>query len=772
MSFVNSYKIKDEYHSNHFASEFLEGNRPFILSLANSTSVAYPLITSLNLDGSIRWERTIKLEGDPNIKIELINVISAYFENAVNSYQYIIHCKTDDFHFLTSIDSLGNSLWTRILDTESKYPNCVIASDKTSNKPFILVSDNYDIEVDAFAHIGIIDQDGEISNAQQFSRSNGESIFDLSMIVQEKEIIVTGSTIYQDDISPVTVSLNYALEQVSDFFLIKEVGKGSSTIRLTNTILIHSFIDKDSNPVLCLIGENNVEAIQMPLQYAKITQLASNGDDGFYYLESDGFIGSIWAFDKKMRPLWNKRIEARSNNNYNHLNNFTLSQRKTHFTLTSTYLEESHVLRTDRELNSCITSVITNELEKPKFIKKEKIGLGAESAELKTRIIEVTLKTFTSDAKTLCGVSGNTLNLSNSRLQSPFLNIIAAGSDGSDSTPGIHTRWSLDGYLGDMHLPKGNFSNNTDNFNKADDYVKIYRGKYTPAPFTLDLKDTTPIGLDGEQTLIYREQGKQLRFVFKNVSAYNNAKSLFDPIINTLGFMESYGSNIIEIHSDNHLFFNAKLTGISFNQNTSVQVEVLSVADSSFRSGTFCSATTVFSDNFDQMSVRLENGRTLAYLPSNTTINEIEFEFYSDHLETLNNNAEWEYLNRYSVTENSSIAFERLEPYQGVVNARWQKFNGDQFVNVENYKTRFEGNTDPENKDIQTIVKDYLNLSEAANNPTATESILINGDPQNTVEISNLDVLNLAAMDYHNARMLGLGHLDLDPYALNGSFFI
>lgn len=69
-------------------------------------------------------------------------------------------------------------------------------------------------------------------------------------------------------------------------------------------------------------------------------------------------------------------------------------------------------------------------------------------------------------------------------LQSHYLFLQAAGSDGSDETaPGIHLRWDLLNQLGHEHIPKGNLSTEDDyetsiGFNKANDFVKIYRAPY------------------------------------------------------------------------------------------------------------------------------------------------------------------------------------------------------------------------------------------------------------------------------------------------------
>src|SRR6478736_4080038 len=79
----------------------------------------------------------------------------------------------------------------------------------------------------------------------------------------------------------------------------------------------------------------------------------------------------------------------------------------------------------------------------------------------------------------------STISKDNLYAASPYLYLQAAGSDGSDGTSeGIHLRWEFDGYLGEQHIPKGNYAAPTGGFpadfgfNKSDDYVKIYRSAY------------------------------------------------------------------------------------------------------------------------------------------------------------------------------------------------------------------------------------------------------------------------------------------------------
>ncbi|MGQ0826939.1 MAG: hypothetical protein ACT4ON_00955, partial [Bacteroidota bacterium] len=91
----------------------------------------------------------------------------------------------------------------------------------------------------------------------------------------------------------------------------------------------------------------------------------------------------------------------------------------------------------------------------------------------------------------------------NDKIQSPYLYVQAAGSDGTDgSTSGVHLRWSLRRDLGEKHLPKGNLAApagpypTTVGYNKENDFVKIYRVPYTiKYPAVIDFAQDIPARL-------------------------------------------------------------------------------------------------------------------------------------------------------------------------------------------------------------------------------------------------------------------------------------
>jgi hypothetical protein len=82
---------------------------------------------------------------------------------------------------------------------------------------------------------------------------------------------------------------------------------------------------------------------------------------------------------------------------------------------------------------------------------------------------------------------------------------------------------------------------------------------------------------------------------------------------------------------------------------------------------------------------------------------------------------------------------------------------------------------DIHDRNLKDVVDKYISLSDDINNPKAVEeipvdeNIVVEGE-DDVMEISNLDMLNIASYDYHMARMLGLGFIDAAPQVQQGEF--
>ncbi|MDH7911368.1 Ig-like domain-containing protein [Winogradskyella sp. SYSU M77433] len=360
----------------------------------------------------------------------------------------------------------------------------------------------------------------------------------------------------------------------------------------------------------------------------------------------------------------------------------------------------------------------------------------------------------------------------NTSIQSPNFYMQAAGSLGLESTMGIHLRWLFRGALGEKHLPKGNHAQTLNNFNRPNDFVKIFRAPYVKEQITLNLF-SNPDLVDNDNALwIYRPDGRDFYVYFKNSSKYNTVLATINPMTNPQGFIEAYGSELIEIENKTALFFAVEMAVDNYSGTSSLELECLYVTQNSFIASKIVGARKTYSDSeLNNIRLLCENGRSIRYKSYNSTVSTINFELYEDFIGKANDAQSWEFKGEYALTLDNGTAFNGLEPVAGSVHGHWQRYNDDAYVNVLNYQDKWGGTVDSGDRNIKQIVEQFIELSDLdANNPTAIEAVPV--DDYESMDISNLTMLNIAAYDYHIARMLGLGVLDMDTQAVSGNQYI
>lgn len=387
---------------------------------------------------------------------------------------------------------------------------------------------------------------------------------------------------------------------------------------------------------------------------------------------------------------------------------------------------------------------------------------------------------------------GNVIDINDfSGLQTPNFYLQAAGSRGEDSTKGIHLRWSLGGELGENHLPKGNMASNNVNYNKPNDFVKIYRAPYTKAIFRLSFGKAPQTVDDSQKLWVYKFNNNQRIFYvyFKNKDVYNQVRQNVNPLTNPLKFIESYGSEIIEVQCKTDLFFAAETRLENVGASSTLDVEGLAVNDVNNTSQQFLAyRRSNYGYNAVNNYFTAENGKTIRLRATGTFVSSIAFEFYSDFILARNGEQAWKHIGNFALTTDTETAYKRLDPLpeSNPVHGAWLRYNDGAYVDTENYRKKWSHtSTGPLDRDIQTVVENYLSLSNAQPNSKAYETINFNFAPTNTTpfvdistdpvqdgatQVSNLDILNIASLDYHVARILGLGHLDVKNDAFDQEF--
>lgn len=147
--------------------------------------------------------------------------------------------------------------------------------------------------------------------------------------------------------------------------------------------------------------------------------------------------------------------------------------------------------------------------------------------------------------------------------------------------------------------------------------------------------------------------------------------------------------------------------------------------------------------------IRSENIRSLRFDVNSGYPRRIEFETYNDYI----TGALWDQLDNLALTKDEVTAFSRLEPAPNTVNGHWQKFNDNALLNVSNYQDRWT-----RAGGLSQGVRRYITLSDS--DPLAVDTLAGATSQDGSIQISLLDALRMVSLDFHVARMFGLGYLD------------
>lgn len=236
-----------------------------------------------------------------------------------------------------------------------------------------------------------------------------------------------------------------------------------------------------------------------------------------------------------------------------------------------------------------------------------------------------------------------------------------------------------------------------------------------------------------------------------------------NPQGNLIAFLSQYGNNIIEVECRDMLFFAVTLHSTSRGKGGNIKTEVLSVESNKIN----LPKNVSFRKNITQFPQKIfaENGRSIRFAAFECQVTGLEFEFYDDFL----NSAQWKEMGKYALSTDEGEIRERLQPDR--IHAQWARYNDGEYVNVDNYLIKWDGLEETRNR-IRNSVEMYLKFSDDPANPLANENYYLNDDatdPNNApLEVSHLSVLQMASLDYHIARMLGLGTLDTSSEAEKG----
>ena len=794
MSFVN------QYSSNiSFSREFVENGSSYIYFLSFGTKNQV-YITKTDISGNVIWSKEILnstlSESETDLQmVQVKTTLSAGNANISGSIglsieqplvgieigtgtatmrfqgRYIIIAKSSNNPTLNllAVDSDGNISWNRAYDQAQKGNRTqkIIAG----NSDFYVLASQYDTE---YYSISRFDANGnllQIVNLNNIIKANDIALWDQSLFVAGN---YTGqAAIVELNAGDFSVKNAYQLsskEPLGNIWQIAGNDDGKLVLKL------------ETNTGIFGIGLFDAANSGSAFQFVKI------GDDFPALCISDEYIyftinSIIYKTNLSLDTIWKKQMISENGIlMFNELSYLSFSE---YLTASSgvqditNRLSGGIIFYMNQEADTCLT------IESPAnvFLKYSfsLVVYRANSPEI-LKAAEIKIQYAISDVQIvlekLCGTSEVD---ESGLLQSSCLYLQAAGSTGIDSSAGIHLRWILKGVLGE-HLPKGNYyTGSPAGFNRADDFVQILRAPYNPVITQLNLFVAPNTVTDNTGTWLYQVNSRNFYIYFRNITKYKQIRNSIDPSSNPSEFIRQYADNIIEIEIKEDLFFAAKLyfSGM-ITESAFSKTEILSVETNQIDIPKHTTFRKTLQDEDLAQKIFAENGRSIRFMASEIYVNAIDFEFYGDFISKANQAGIWKDLGRYSLSLEDGEVVQRLDPdpVNHPVHAVWQRYNDGEFTNIENYKTKWNGDLSDTRNRIKHSVQQYIDLSNDPLNPLANEIYYLedeNGnilDSENGMEISHLVLLQMASFDYHIARMLGLGQLDFSQEIYGGGQYV
>lgn len=374
-------------------------------------------------------------------------------------------------------------------------------------------------------------------------------------------------------------------------------------------------------------------------------------------------------------------------------------------------------------------------------------------------------------------------------IQSPDLFIQASGSDGNDGvTSGVLLRWSLNGDLGNHHLPKGRYAYNdlldgnpnpyktaVGYSNNDDDFVKIYRIKYeNPTYFNINFDQTISnikiidIG-DNIDEFIFKISDRIVVFELIQNNYLVNTVNILTYNALTETYTCTSLKDFIEVYNDvfSIAIYEEDIIGNRSNVLKSFGVRFKLIPDVNALLQTDEVLLTTFEGSDPQVKYNLkqpilkqdasekkfftESIQKVHIKKIHAEIDSIDFEFYDDFL--YNPSRSWAYQGQYSLSLDESQVEERLNGLDDTydINKNWPKYNDGVSVNASNYMDKWLDVSEG----FKLQVENYLALSKVSTNLKAVNT--------QAPVLSFLNLLKLQSLDFHVARMLGLATIDIVP---------
>lgn len=768
MTFVNQYTNPRLTLRN--AATFLEDSTPFLYAVGHTDRQA--VVIKTKIDGSTVWTQGLTIG---QTELRFYDIVQLGGSKGVC---YVISAYSGEKFYLVCIDTEGQELWAAEVQTRDADLHAFVVTNAKRDGFFFAYSDKNDVDSSISPKVLHMDADGRLRAQRQISvldeKHNG---FVLNTIGAHPEALMLAGRL----IASPSIGCTMVLKED----LTGEEGMAFPGMTIQDILVysperyvVSAYSNADDNVVLIQ------EVSGTPQEYLVVPKSANRnsvlcfGPKGFLLSVLNASRGDLYFVDDDLQVRWRKGTVIGNND----LGVRSMSYEPALDSVSFTTVDVPLLGLTGSDFDPCIVQPISHQAFERKALKAHRLQF--RTAEFKTsfELLKGDWQKIEPQFVPVCDDEPQLELDRNASLQSPHLYLQASGSLGADSTKGIQLRWLLKRTLA-THLPKANYAVPFVNFNKPEDFVRIHRAPYSARVRSLGFTEKPQ--LLHQYEWVYNSAGEAFYLYFLDRARYDQVRASIDPALDPHGFLTAYGNGLLELEHKTKLAFAVQLVFTPLGAPSTVDLELRSVEENKFAAPRAVSLRQRYvTQQLNQKKLFSENIRSVRFRANQAALMRVSFEFYDDFLAASLDKREWEFIGKYALTKDDSVAFQRLEPLTGSVHGNWLRYNDSAFVNIDNYQQKWNSGALPlENRILETVNK-YIDLSNDAANPEAKELIFYNDpaatpipgfepeedfDPsENQFEISNLFLLQIASLDYHVARMLGLGTLDLDVDIMAG----
>ncbi len=430
-TFINRYDHIDLLNYN-YAEEFIESGIAQIFSIGQTTKNG--LISKLSANGDVVWEKSYTVSGETD-SLSFKKIVQLKQENPSSSYLYVAYATTGKNHYLICIKETGDVFWTKQFNWDNNLIDVQVIASLVDSNFYVSVSEQ--IPIINQPQIVRFDSNGNFVNGQSLHVSQKDFIIS-AMDIDSSGLVLAGSFTETDGCHGVVVRLDKDLKLMSSLLLVEAYTVIQDIKILTvDTYLVSGYNTKEANLFVTKLRENIAQSasIIFPNTNGKLSQLQLNAD-GFYLLEYTNENGILHSLNQDFVISWTKEIKFVNEPNGFRNFRFNLDTDKLTFNVYSRGVNGSLVGHTNKELQSCMTNILSIPTLKRDVINTKNFNLDPTKFQIdlksprtdallllsnKTELCPVVVDLCGEEDVKLCTLYSNILSIFNECLEDPNL---------------------------------------------------------------------------------------------------------------------------------------------------------------------------------------------------------------------------------------------------------------------------------------------------------------------------------------------------------------